>query len=234
MMSPLDWQYAARSITVTSALPFTTIIFKCLSMVQHRISFRFRAIAAATIAGMITLTAQLALTVETKATEAAWVRVSNGGYSILLAHAPTMGRGQPAGFELGDCSTQNTLSDRGRTMARRWGTRFAARAVTLATIYTSQWCSAGETANLAFGSYSIEEAPAFNLLGSMEADEDAQYEEMLDMIGSFRGPGNQLFITHPENITALTGTRPRDGEAVVVELREEGEDPNVVGRILLN
>lgn len=197
-------------------------------MVQYRMLSLFRTLVAAALAGLIALTGQAT------ATEAAWARIANGGYSILLAHAPTMGSGQPAGFELDDCTTQNRLSDRGRTMARRWGTRFAARAVALTTIYTSQWCSAEETASLAFGSYPIENAPAFNLLGAFEADEDAQFDEMLAMIADFRGPGNQLFITHPENITALTGTLPRDGEAVIVELGEEDEDPNVAGRILLN
>jgi hypothetical protein len=169
------------------------------------------------------------------ATEAAWARVANGGYTILLAHGLPTGSGDPAGFELEDCATQNNLSDRGRTQARRWGTRFAARAVTITTVYTSQWCRAEETADLAFSSYRIEEQPVLNLLGALDEDSEAQLGEMTDLINGFRGPGNQIFITHPENVTALIGSAPRDGEAIIMApAADDGGSPEIVGRILLN
>jgi phosphohistidine phosphatase SixA len=168
------------------------------------------------------------------ATEAAWVRLSNGGYTILLQHSQTLG-GDASVVDPQDCSTQAVLSDRGRTQARRQGTRFAARAVIINGIYTSEYCRTQETADLAFGSYSVEVLQELDPLGQAEMSEEEQLDAIIARINGFRGPGNQLFITHGGVVQALTGTTPRDGEAVIVGPVPEGSDrPAVVGRILLN
>ncbi|MGA1597395.1 MAG: hypothetical protein ACO4AG_12280, partial [Candidatus Nanopelagicales bacterium] len=47
-----------------------------------------------------------------------WQTLRTGrGYAVLLRHALAPGTGDPAGFRLGDCSTQRNLSLEGRRQA---------------------------------------------------------------------------------------------------------------------
>jgi phosphohistidine phosphatase SixA len=166
------------------------------------------------------------------ATEAAWARVANGGYTILLRHGRTNAPNDPPSAEIGDCATQNNLSDRGRQQASRIGARFAARATPISRVYTSEFCRTIETADLAFRSAPVEELPGLNPLDDDIEDEIAVLRDLVD---SFAGPGNQVVITHPENIRALLGNEPREGEAVILTSSgDEGGDPVIVGRILLD
>lgn len=171
-------------------------------------------------------------------TEAAWARLATGGYTILLTHALAPGTGDPPFFELGDCATQRNLSDRGRQQARRRGVRFAARAVSITRVYSSQWCRTVETSTNAFR----EDPEILEALDLVEDDPDAlaaKNEEVIEIIRNFRGPGNQVMVTHPENVEALTGIVPREGEAIIVapSRKPEGEDNpalDVVARLLLD
>lgn len=47
------------------------------------------------------------------------------GVVALMRHALAPGTGDPAGFELDECSTQRNLDDRGRAQARRTGENVA-------------------------------------------------------------------------------------------------------------
>lgn len=171
-------------------------------------------------------------------TEAAWARLATGGYTILLTHALAPGTGDPPFFELEDCTTQRNLSDRGRQQARRRGVRFAARAVSISRVYSSQWCRTLETATNAFR---VDPEP-LEALDLVEDDPDAlaaKSEEIFEIIRQFRGPGNQVMVTHPENVEALTGIMPREGEAIIVapSRKAKGEDNpalDVVARLLLD
>ncbi|WP_136658311.1 histidine phosphatase family protein [Nitratireductor sp. XY-223] len=171
-------------------------------------------------------------------TEAAWARLATGGYTILLTHALAPGVGDPPFFELDDCTTQRNLSDRGRQQARRRGVRFAARAVSISRIYSSQWCRTLETAANAFRDVEAEPIEALDLV---EDDPDLlarRNDEVIEIIRQFRGPGNQVMVTHPENVEALTGIAPRQGEAVIVaparNSGSEGPALDVVARLLLD
>lgn len=180
--------------------------------------------------------AAVMLTVATpEATEAAWARLASGGYSVLLPHADAVSTNDPANFEIDDCSTQSGLSGTGRTEAQRQGTRFAVRAVAISAVYTSRYCRAIDTARLAFGSQQIEPVAELDRLTGVPTADEERLAQTVARINGFSGPGNQILVTHPENIEALTGTVPRSGEAIVMApTREDGERPEVVGRILLN
>lgn len=169
------------------------------------------------------------------ATEAAWARIAEGGYTILMRHARAPGSGDPPGFELDDCSTQRNLSDRGRQSARRIGAQFAARAATISTVYSSRWCRALDTARLAFGDDRVEPLPDLDSLSGDASQAEAQTEAVRQRIRAFSGSANQVMVTHPDNIKALTGIVPREGEAIIVAPAAEGEEGlRVVGRLLLD
>jgi hypothetical protein len=175
----------------------------------------------------------LCATAGARATEAAWARLATGGYTVLMTHALAPGIGDPPYFELGDCTTQRNLSDRGRQLARRQGVRYAARAVSISKVYASRWCRTLETAENAFRDV---EAEPLEALDYFEGDGKQQTEAIIDIVKAFRGPGNQVMVTHPENIEALTGITPRPGEAVIIAPTRGGDNPGieVVARLLLN
>ena len=75
------------------------------------------------------------------------------GQVIVMRHAATdRSVGDPPGFRLDDCSTQENLSEEGRAQAHRVAAAFTARGIPVGRVLSSQWCRCLETARLAFGS----------------------------------------------------------------------------------
>ena len=165
------------------------------------------------------------------ALEAVWVKLGNGGYTVLLSHAAASGSVDPPDFEIGDCSTQRRLSSRGSQEARNIGARIATRGVRVDTVRSSQWCIALDTAALVFDRAEVEEFPALNPLSDYP---DEQLAEVIAEIRAFRGAGNQMLVTHPENIEELAGRKPRRNEGVLLEADPDGDGVRVAGRIIFN
>lgn len=69
-------------------------------------------------------------------------------YVVLLRHAIAPGTGDPADFQLDDCSTQRNLSDAGRQQAMEIGKAFRDRNIPATKVLSSQWCRCLETAEL--------------------------------------------------------------------------------------
>ena len=168
------------------------------------------------------------------ATEIAWAKLSEGGHTILLRHAIAPGTGDPANFKLDDCRTQRNLSDQGRQQAQRMGARFAARAIKIDAVLTSQWCRAIDTAKLAFPRLEIIAEPALNSFFDDPSSEAEQTAAVLKLVGAFEGAGNQVMVTHQVNILALTGVSPREGEAIIVDASSDGTSIIVIGRQLFD
>ena len=166
------------------------------------------------------------------ATEAGWALLRNGGQIVFLVHANAPGAGDPARFDIENCRTQRNLSDRGRQQARRIGALFAARAEPVEEVLSSRYCRCLETARLAFGDQLVEEAAALDPLPQNEEEAAAAKEEILALIRDYTGSGNLVLVTHPENVEAIAGVKPREGEAVIVAPSEDGA--HAIGRIVFN
>ena len=176
----------------------------------------------------------VALPAKGYATEAAWARLAQGGYTILIGYSSTPGDGEPLRPDLGDCSNRKSLTDRGIQAARRLGMRFAARAVSINAVYSGEFCRATETAQLAFGRNAVETRAYLNsIVGG--ADPDEIPAELIAAVEEFYGAGNQLMITHPALIKAISGTMPRTGEAIIIAPgASPGDMARVVNRLLLD
>jgi phosphohistidine phosphatase SixA len=157
-----------------------------------------------------------------------WRLLQEPGAIILFRHATAPGTGDPAGFVLGDCSTQRNLDDRGKAEARALGAAFRQHGITVGRVLSSQWCRAKETAELAFPGLPVEE-PAFNSFFGNRADEPAATERAQQIIGEWRGPGVLVVVTHQVNISALTGVAPASGEGIIV--RNGQAELEVLGRL---
>ncbi|MBN9241615.1 MAG: histidine phosphatase family protein [Mesorhizobium sp.] len=171
----------------------------------------------------------VAAPVAAQATEAGWALLRGGGHVVLLRHAAATGISEPAGFDIEKCSTQRNLSERGKQQARKIGALFAARAAPVERILSSRYCRCLDTARIAFES-EPESLAALDPPASDEMARTAQMAEIVRQIGDFSGADNMVMVTHLEDIQALTGVSPREGEAVIVA--PDGERLRVLGRIV--
>ncbi|WP_274630625.1 histidine phosphatase family protein [Arvimicrobium flavum] len=166
------------------------------------------------------------------ATEAGWALLRDGGRVVLLRHATAPGVGDPANFDLAKCPTQRNLSARGKQQAEKIGALFAARVGNPERVLTSRYCRARDTARIAFEDTKAEDFPPLDQLPQDEEAALEANEKVLDEIRAFTGSGNMVMVTHLENIRALAGISPREGEAVIVAPSDTGL--RVLGRIIFN
>ena len=149
-----------------------------------------------------------------------WSALQEGSV-VLFRHANAPGVGDPPGFQLDRCSTQRNLDAEGRAQARRIGEAFRQRGIPVAKVWTSEWCRARETAQLAFPDQASAQ-PAFNSFFGDAERRRVQTAEALSLLGRWAGPGVLVVVTHQVNITALTGQGASSGEGVIVKPTKDG------------
>jgi phosphohistidine phosphatase SixA len=158
----------------------------------------------------------------------AWTALRADGYVALIRHASAPGPvGDPVDYKLGDCATQRNLSEQGRAEARALGERFRMQQVKVGKIISSEWCRCRQTAEL-MNIGPVELAPTFNNAFVLTATRDALTAGARATIGAWRGPGTLVVVTHGQNIMAMLGIHPREGEVIVV-----APDPTSENRIRL-
>jgi phosphohistidine phosphatase SixA len=157
-----------------------------------------------------------------------WQLLKEPGVIILFRHATAPGTGDPAGFVLGDCTTQRNLDEKGRAEARSLGAAFRRQGIAVGKVLTSQWCRTRETADLAFPGQPVEE-PAFNSFFGNRADEPLATARARRILADWRGPGVLVAVTHQVNISALTSIAPASGEGIIVRSGQGGLE--VLGRL---
>jgi phosphohistidine phosphatase SixA len=147
---------------------------------------------------------------------AAWNALRADGNVALIRHASAPGpAGDPADYRLDDCATQRNLSEQGRTEARTLGERFRTQRVKVGKIVSSEWCRCRQTAEL-MNIGPVEVAPTFNNAFVLNVMRDALTAGARSTIGAWRGPGTMVVVTHGQNIMAMLGIHPREGEVIVV------------------
>lgn len=162
------------------------------------------------------------------ATESGWALLRDGGHVVLLRHAMVTGTTDPANFDIEKCATQVNLSVRGKQQARKIGALFGARAAPVERLLSSRYCRGLDTARIAFRAEPEPFAP-LDLLKTDASEKAAQIAAIMTEIRGYSGSDNLVMVTHLENIVALTGISPREGEAVIVE--PQGDSLRVLGRV---
>ena len=151
----------------------------------------------------------------------AWAALRQPGTVAVMRHALAPGYGDPAGFTLGDCTTQRDLDDRGRAQARAVGAAFRDAGVSVDLILSSRWCRCRHTAE----ETALAPVEAFAALDSFFADRStagAQTAAVRRRLAAADPARKLLLVTHQVNITALTGRSTRSGEVVVIRVAEDG------------
>jgi hypothetical protein len=165
-------------------------------------------------------------------TARAWDALRGEGHVALIRHASAPGpAGDPAAFMLDDCKSQRNLSEEGRAQARALGDLFRAQKVKVGKVISSQWCRCRQTAEL-MNIGPVEEAPTFNNAFVLRDERDALTAGARATIANWRGPGTLVIATHGQNILALLGFRPSEGEVIVVAPDPASEKKfRLIGRI---
>jgi len=152
------------------------------------------------------------------------------GVVALMRHALAPGTGDPARFELGDCSTQRNLDARGREQARRTGAALRAVGVRFDVVWTSQWCRTRDTATLV-DMGRVQEKPSLNSFFAGRGNRAAQTEATLELITNMPEDSRLLIVTRQVNIRALTGFGVASGEIIFTRRTPGGLEP--VGRYVI-
>ncbi len=157
-------------------------------------------------------------------------RLTEGGRVLMIRHALAPGSGDPAGFTVGDCTTQRNLNEQGRSQARAIGTWLRDRGVTSARVYSSQWCRCLETAEL-IGLGPVTELPALNSFFQRPEDRQPNLAALRTFLANQPPDGKLIvLVTHFVTISGIAGKGVSSGEGVVLQLDGEGGF-DVMGRI---
>ncbi|WP_242489977.1 histidine phosphatase family protein [Noviherbaspirillum cavernae] len=164
--------------------------------------------------------------------ERLWAALKSGGHVVLMRHAITEpGVGDPPGFSLDDCGTQRNLSAQGREDARRIGEAFRRQNIPVAEVLSSRWCRCLDTARLAFGR--ATPAPMLDsMFNESGPNADAKIRQVLAAIARRPLSTNLVFVTHNQNILALTDLSVASGEMVLV-VPDGDAKLKVIGRLNL-
>ena len=168
-----------------------------------------------------TVPAQLAQAEVEQPESALWNALRSGDHFALLRHAVAPGSGDPAGFNVDDCTTQRNLSDGGRDQASRIGARFRSNGIVPAAVFSSRWCRCLETARL-LGLGPVTEQPVLNSFFQDFERREPQTRALRHWIAKQELTAPLILVTHQVNITALTNVFPQSGELVIVRRSKTG------------
>jgi phosphohistidine phosphatase SixA len=161
-----------------------------------------------------------------------WSRLQRADthYYVLMRHAIAPGSGDPANFQLNDCSTQRNLSEEGREQARRTGEVFREQNVSVQQVLSSEWCRCLETAEL-MNLGSVERFPALNSFFQNRAQGPECIEQLQEfMVNNRDNAGVTVLVTHFVTIAGIAGNGVSSGELIVMQVNDDNE-PEVVEAI---
>jgi 8-oxo-(d)GTP phosphatase len=160
---------------------------------------------------------------------AAWEALRNGDAILMMRHALAPGTGDPANFELGDCSTQRNLNETGREQARAWKPFLAEHGITEARVFSSQWCRCMDTASeMTMGE--VTEWPSLNSFFQNRGKGPQQTRQTVANVNGLESGPPVILVSHQVNTTALTGVYPSSNEGVIVAT-PLSENPTVLARV---
>ena len=157
--------------------------------------------------------------------------LDQSGVVGIMRHALAPGVGDPAEFDVTDCSTQRNLSETGREQARRTGAALRAAGLTFDAVWTSAWCRAKETAVL-MDVGPVIEVPALNSHFAGRGNAQGQARRVRERLSELPPDARVLMVSHQVNIRALAGRSTTSGE-IVVARREKDGGLTPIGAVLI-
>ncbi|MDC3058971.1 histidine phosphatase family protein [Candidatus Pelagibacter sp.] len=156
-------------------------------------------------------------------------QLEGGEKLIFIRHAYAPGNGDPAGFNLNDCSTQRNLSDDGRKQALRIGEFFTKNKIEIDKVISSEWCRCKETAKIAFKNYSTNSFLNSFYSLKFSKNKDKQVKAFNYYIKNLESKKNSIFVTHYVFISEVLNYGPSSGEIVVSD-----KNLNIIGSVKID
>lgn len=155
--------------------------------------------------------------------------LKDGGYVVLLRHVKA-GGADSDDFDLKDCRSQRQVGKAGRAQGAVLAQRFHAAGITQATVLSSQFCRALQTAEL-LELGPVAEEPALNYYHWKLGGEDEMNAAIRNLFAAMKAPdGPLVLVTHSHAFVALGQEKPPSGGGLV--LKPNGSaTPEVAGRI---
>lgn len=146
-----------------------------------------------------------------------------GGLVVFFRHAASeRSRDDDPVVDLGDCSTQRNLTEKGRRQARAIGDAFRTLAIPVGDVRASEYCRTRETAELAFSRITLDR----RLTGFPHRGDPtfaARLAQTKALLGRAPGSGaNTILVGHIVNIRPAAGISIGEGELAVFEPHGEG------------
>lgn len=163
-----------------------------------------------------------------------WKRLQQGGYVILMRHAPvdSMTHSTSPNAEFENCVGQQNLSPEGQQAAARIGRAFKKHKIKVSEVLASPYCRTQDTGRIAFGKFKAWDA--LDLQTSLPEDEAAKRSAIVAArIGEFKGPKNLVLISHQPNVDALTLELVEYGTLIILK-PAGGSNFDVIDRIPLD
>ena len=151
--------------------------------------------------------------------------LQDGQHVLLMRHADAPGYGDPAGYVIGQCSTQRNLGDYGKRQAKVIGVWLTNQGIQKADVFSSPWCRCLDTANfLNKGPTKIEPSLAsfFDNM-SLEKRQTKELEGFIKSELAKQSKAPLILVTHHVNIEAYTGKVVGVGDMVLVRVNKNGE-----------
>lgn len=153
--------------------------------------------------------------------------LSKGGYVIYVRHTSTeKDYADQVTAEIGNCSTQRTLSEKGWNEAELIGSSFSILNIPVGAIYSSEYCRAWKTARIAFGTpikkLGLNFEPAEDFTDEQVATMSAAVTPMLSTLPA--NGSNTVIVGHDDPFEAATGIYPEpQGVAYIVKPESNGK-----------
>jgi phosphohistidine phosphatase SixA len=134
---------------------------------------------------------------------------------LFMRHALAPGFGDPANFDINDCSTQRNLDAQGRDQAVSLGKLLKSTKVNFSEVKSSYWCRCYETAEL-LDVGPVEKFSGLNSFFQQHADRRETLNSLNDYLTSLDSNSDPvLLVTHQVVISAVTGISPASGGFVL-------------------
>ena len=151
--------------------------------------------------------------------------LQDGEHVLLMRHADAPGYGDPAGYVIGQCSTQRNLGGYGKKQAKAIGIWLSKQGIQKAEVFSSPWCRCLDTANLLnIGPIKIEPSlGSFFDEMSLETKQTKALRKFIKNELAKQAKVPLILVTHHVNIQAYTGQVLGVGDMVLVKVDKNGE-----------
>ena len=148
--------------------------------------------------------------------------LKKGGHVIYLRHATTDITGSDANAVIEDCNSQRSLSDEGRAEAKAIGEAIRALAIPVGEVFSSPFCRCKDTAQLAFGHFTVDDDLYF-AVNAARSDVERMTASLRRMLSTPPADGaNTIIVSHTANLREAAGIWPKP-EGVAIVFRPLGD-----------